>query len=107
MAYADYIFYQSEFKGTALDREQFSYYSERATEYIARRLGAVENDSIAKKACCAIADCMLSNDNGGGVVSERVGDVQKTYANGISNTKSPDKKLFETLCTYYNPVGWL
>lgn len=106
MAYADYAFYRSSFHGKKIPSEDFAYYAEKASDFIDSKLGVQSAEFKVKKACCAVAETLLLNEQGGGVVSETVGDYSVSFANGVSNTKTHEQRLTETLQLYFSPVRW-
>ena len=83
MAYADYNFYATEYKGRVVPESVFDSVSERASEV----LDAITFDRISevsdlvKKACCAICDSVYNLELRGGaaIESEQVGSHRITY----------------------------
>ena len=118
MAYADYDFYRSVYKGnmTAADFERLS---ERASDIIDSKTGLIipargfENipDGLAlriKKACCAVAEAVYINEKGGAKASESVGDYSVTYASGaLSDEQRIDNALTTYIPDLIKLVRWL
>lgn len=105
MAYADFNFYKNTYRGT-LSEVDFTRLSERAsdyidgrTEYVLKRAGIPEELSErVKKACCALADTLKSNERGGVKSSEKVGNYSVSYAAGTQ--RSDAQKLDDTVQLY-------
>lgn len=108
MAYADYEFYTSTYKGKTVKQANFDFYAERASDY----LDKIAENSIAlddikiKKACCAVAEAYQLNDNGGRIVSESVSGYSKTME-AAAQTKSDEQRLLSAAKLYIKIVGWL
>ncbi len=92
MAYADYTFYSATFLGTAIAQADFPRLAALASAKIdqltfgrAAAVVAADTDAATiekiELATCAVAEMIQSLEQAGGVVaSERVGNVQVTYA---------------------------
>ena len=117
MAYSDFEFYTSIYKGT-LSEVAFERLSERASDYIDGRTNYVFCSSIAddiavrlKKACCAVADAYYKNESGGGKASESVDGYSVSYIAGVSKAKTDAERLDEALRLYLNDyvrsVSWI
>ena len=112
MAYATFTFYRDIFKGVAItDEERFVPLAERASEYIDYITfeRAADNGGVdaIKRACCAIVDVYDKYENGGGVVSEKVGNHTINYAVGVSTMKTEDQKLYDVAYRYLIHTGLL
>jgi len=110
MAYADYAFYTTEYKGNAIPEADFNRFAEQASAHIDtytfdRAKDYTDTDNKLKKACCAVADVLLSAESGGDKQSESVGSYSVTYAVGISNTKSTDQKIKSAIKLYLGLTG--
>lgn len=110
--YADYTFYTNTYHGTKLAAADYSYYAERASDYLddvtngritADILADSGTETLIKKACCAAADEMLTADSGGAKSSESVGDYSVSYASG--NTESGSVKLNRAVKLYLGRTG--
>lgn len=94
--YADYAFYTGTYKGSLIIEAAFDELSERASEFLEMAtFGAVESanhdaaysDKI-KKACCAVAEAIKKNRDGGDVVSESTSKVSRSYAKSETSETS-------------------
>ena len=93
MAYADYDYFSNVYKGV-LSEADFERLSERASDYIDGRTNYIlknagipeDMEERVKKACCALAEVIRSNEAGGAKVSEKVGDYSVSYSWGGSRT---------------------
>lgn len=104
MPYASYLFYKEVFLGT-MEETAFQRLALRATEYIQGLTFGMseryEDDrDLLKKATCAVADALLLNEKGGGIVNETVGKVTRNYAAGISNTLTENQRIYEAATRY-------
>ncbi len=105
MAYADFDYYKNVYRGT-LSEAEFARLSERAsdyidgrTQYILKKAGiTVDMEERVKKACCALAETIRSNEKGGVKTSEKVGDYSVSYAAGTQRTDT--QKLDDTIQLY-------
>lgn len=105
MAYADYNFYTTIYKGT-LSEAAFGRLSERASDYIDSRTDYVlkktgiplELEERVKKACCALTEVMNTNEQGGAKSSETVGNYSVSYAVGTQRTET--QKLDDVMQLY-------
>lgn len=101
----DYAFYRDEYHGKSLDEAEFERLSIKAEAYLDKitfgRAGGLFSgpdppEALVRKvrlACCAVADALLLNEQGGGIVSETVGKYSVNYASGISNTGTDASRL--------------
>lgn len=117
MAYADYDFYRSEYKGR-MSASDFEEKSERAsdiidsrTEYIIRKKG-FDNipEELAlriKKCCCAVSEAVFINEKGGAKSAEKVGDYSVTYAAGaLTNEQRIDNAMMTYIPDLIKLVRW-
>lgn len=112
MAYADYEYYSNIYRGQMAERD-FLRHSRAASAYLQQvTFGRVDRELTedlqerVKDACCAVADAMLLNEQGGGVASETNGKWSVTYANS-SNAKSAAARLYEAAALYLGGTGLL
>ncbi len=107
MAYADYAFYRDIYKGK-LSEADFETFSERSsdvinsrTDFIISRCGfnnfSEELQERIKKACCAGAEAIHINNNGGVKTSEKVGDYSISYA---ASAITAEQRIDNALMTY-------
>lgn len=108
MAYADYDFYSSTYKGKAIKQVDFDFYAERASDYLDNIAGnSITVDDIkVKKACCAVAEAYQLNSKGGRIVSESVSGYSKTME-AAAQSKSDEQRLLAAAKMYIKTVGWL
>lgn len=116
MAYADYEFYKTVYRGT-LSEDDFARLSERATDYIDGRTDYVlkkagipdELSERVQKACCALAETIFGNERGGVKTSEKVGNYSVNFSAGTQRTD--EQKLDDTISLYLSDllktVKWL
>lgn len=106
----DYVYYQEVYQGT-MTKDEFSRLQEKAAAYVdAVTFGRVRDYGInnkVKNAVCAVADALLLNEHGGGVVSETVGKISRNYAAGISNTPTEEQRLNQAVSLYLSNTGLL
>lgn len=97
MAYSDYLFYSSTYRGKSIPENVFDYYAERASEIIDERTSdkAITYDDTQdrlKKACCAVAECLHANSNVENKKSESIGNYSVSYQDAeISQNQIADK----------------
>lgn len=118
MAYADYEFYRSVYKGK-MSAADFEEKSERATDIIDSKTGFLIPekgfDNIPnglaeriRKCCCAVAEAVYINEKGGAKASESVGDYSVTYASGsLTNEDRIDNALTTYIPDLIKLVRWL
>ena len=117
MAYADYKFYVNDFHGNAVSEADFDRLCERAGEYIDYfTLGNErvyhDTDKILAKCCCAVAEVILNEENGGLIASESVGSHSISYVRGITTgaanaVKSEEQRVYDTVKRYLLNTGLL
>lgn len=106
----DYQFYLYTFLGK-MSEDDFDRLIFRASVYVRRmtfgRGEAVADPRIQKLiglAQCAVADAMLLNENGGGVVSETNDGVSVTYA-ASKSTQTDAQRLYQAAALYLVDTG--
>lgn len=117
MAYADYKFYVNDFHGNAVSEADFDRLCERAGEYIDYfTLGNArvyhDTDKILAKCCCAVAEVILNEENGGLIASESVGSHSISYVRGTTTgatnaVKSEEQRVYDTVKRYLLNTGLL
>ena len=112
MAYATFHFYCDSYGGDAIPQAEFEKYGARATDYIdavthGRARGYADREDELKRACCAVAEAIKLNEEGGGVVAESVGKLTRNYAAGVTNTPSEEERLAIAVCRYLMHTGLL
>lgn len=112
MVYATYEFYKEVFGGDAIPQDSFSRLAKRASEYInmatfGRAKAFSDDEDLLKKACCAVAEAIKINEEGGGVVAESVGRITKNYAAGVTNTPNEEERLSIAVSRYLSSTGLL
>lgn len=109
-AFADYEYYKKEFQGTMTESE-FQRLSLRASEYVGwitrGKAWSRRDCPDVRKACCAVAEEMLLEENGGGVASESADGYQVNYIAGVSNTQPTSVRLRRTAERYLSGSGLL
>lgn len=99
MAYADYSFYTTEYKGQVVPAASFEFTAARASEILdALTFGHITNaGENVKLACCVLCDCYYTNElsHDASIKSEKVGSYDVTYA---------DKT--ERNALYRNAIAW-
>lgn len=102
MITVDYSFYTGAYHGT-LAEVDFNRLAVKASAYLDRvtfgRLAAVTDTAVlelAKLACCAAADAMLANEQGG-VKTESNDGISVTYVEGSGLAKADGKRLREAV----------
>ena len=108
MAYAEYVFYVSDYKGNAITSDDFDRLITRASTYIDNITGGTassyELDDAVRMAACSVAEAWQKNESGGEVQSESVGSWTRTYA---KNSTTGDKKLYDAAKLYLTRTGLL
>ncbi|KAF5058389.1 hypothetical protein [Anaerotignum sp.] len=112
MVYGTYEFYQESFGGDAIHQDDFDRLAKRASEYInmatfGRAKEYIDDEDLLKRACCALAEAIKLNEEGGGVVAESIGKITKNYAAGVTNTPNEEERLSIAICRYLLPTGLL
>jgi hypothetical protein len=112
MAYATYEFYQESYGGDAIPLVDFQRFARRASEYIdmvtlGRAASYDDEENLVKKACCAVAEAIKTNEEGGGIVAESVGKISRNYAASVTNTPTEEERLSTAICRYLMHTGLL
>lgn len=112
MAYATYEFYKDSYGGNAIPLAEFDRFSKRACAYIdmvsnGRAAAYFDEQDLLKKACCAVAEGIKINEEGGGVVAESVGKITRNYAAGVTNTPNEEERLSIAVCRFLLHTGLL
>ena len=106
MPYADYSFYASDYRGTAISADDFPRLVLRASAYLDYITGGYAanhpNDAPVMLAACAVAEAWQANEAGGEVVSESVGSWSRTFTAG---GRTGEARLLEAARLYLGPVG--
>ena len=109
MVYADYDYYLNEYSGNAVAEADFTRLSRQASAYLdsltcGKIRGTWVDDSRVKDACCAVAEAMQKQDQGGEVASESNDGASVTYVN--SNT-TPEQRMYNAAAMYLSGTGLL
>ena len=112
MITVDYSFYTGTYHGT-LSEADFNRQAVKASAYLDRvtfnRLADVTDATtleLAKLACCAAADAMLANEQGG-VTSESNDGISVNYVEGSGPAKADGKRLREAVGLFLGGTGLL
>ena len=108
MIYADYAYYLSDYKG-AMPETDYDRLSRRASAHLntitfGRIDGEWAADTRVKDACCALAEEMYKQEQGGEVTGETVGKWSRAYA---SSGKSAEGRLYAAAAQYMSTTGLL
>lgn len=108
----DYQFYTEIYGGADCSEEVFDRLKIRAEANVnaltfgrSRKPGA-DSDAV-RLAVCAVADALRAGEMGGSVVSERVGDVQVTYARGDSGSQPERSAIRQAAALYLADSGMM
>lgn len=111
MIYADYDFYLNDYAGTEISTADFPRLSRQASAYIdtityGNAEKATDSKVIAKlsDACCAVAEVMYTQEQGGEVASESNHSVSRTY---VTSGKSASNKMYDAAVIYLSNTGLL
>lgn len=110
MVYADYDYYLNEYSGNAVAEADFTRLSRQASAYLdsltyGKIRGTWFDDSRVKDACCAVAEVMYKQEQGGGEVSSESNDgASVTYVTG--NT-TPEQQMYNSAVMYLSCTGLL
>ncbi|WP_087064770.1 head-tail connector protein [Intestinibacillus massiliensis] len=109
MAYADYAYYTGGYGGM-MPETDFSRLSRRASAYLDRMTfgrAARPPEALAGKvrdACCAVADEMYRQAQGGEVAGVSNDGYRETY---VPSGKTPDARLYAAAALYLGAAGLL
>ena len=109
MVYADYDYYLNEYSGNAVAEADFSRLSRQASAYLdsltcGKIRGSWVDDSRVKDACCAIAEIMYKQEQGGEVASESNDGTSVTY---VTSGKSAEQEMYYFAVLYLSNTGLL
>ena len=118
MSYATYEDYLDVYHGTVLTAEQFTIYSDRASDYIdritmGRAASYTDESNMLAKACCAGAeqyqmiDAVRASVKGGAIASESVGRHSVSYRSPAETIAELEKQLKLTVEGYLLNTGLL
>jgi hypothetical protein len=105
-AYADYSYYSTTYLGTAIPEADFPRLALQSSNFINQvtfgRAASVTDEASMdqiKMACCAVAEAMQLELQGGPVVSESNDGWSRSYAQP-QNTKTGRQRLYDTALLY-------
>lgn len=105
MAYVNYEFYQETYKGNAVPSSDFERLAQRASDYLDYithgKAADMADDKRLKKAACAVAEAMQTNEQGGDVASQSVGSWSKSYT---KVSKTDEERLIEAVRMYLSDL---
>lgn len=109
MIYADYDYYLNEYSGNAVAEADFTRLSRQASAYLdsltyGKIRGPWVDDSRVKDACCAIAEVMQKQEQGGEVASESNDGASVTY---VTSGKSAEQEMYYFAVLYLSNTGLL
>ena len=111
MIYADYDFYLNDYAGTEISTADFPRLSRQASAYIdtityGNAEKATDSKVIAKlsDACCAVAEVMYTQEQGGEVASESNDGASVTYVTGNA---TPEQQMYNAAVMYLSNAGLL
>lgn len=114
--FADYEYYIGQYlQGRKATIETaFNYYARKATQEIKQfTLDNVNEESIPKcvrLCCCEVAELLYRYDNSGfagGVTSEKVGDVSRSYESTDSQRQALSKNIRSVVYSWLSGTGFL
>ena len=110
MIYADFNYYKGTYCGEMTEKD-YDRLSRQASAYLDfitfDRIKNVTDESVmakVKDACCAVADTLLLNEQGGGIASETNDGVSVAYVNG-TGSKTDEQRLKQTALIYLGHTG--
>lgn len=109
MVYADYDYYLNEYSGNAVAEADFARLSRQASAYLdsltcGKIRGTWVDDSRVKDACCAVAEVMYKQEQGGEVASESNDGTSVTY---VTSGKSAEQEMYYFAALYLSNTGLL
>lgn len=109
MIYADYDYYLNEYFGNSISDADFPRLSRQASAYIdtvtyGSAEKATDSKVIAKLSdtCCAVAEVMYKQEQGGEVASESNHSVSRTY---VTSGKSVECRMYDAAALYLSNTG--
>lgn len=110
MIYADFSYYKDTYCGEMAEGD-FKCLSRQASAYLDSvtldRIPSVTDEKIMEKvreACCAVADAILLNEQGGGIAAETNDGISVTYVNG-TGSKTDEQRLCQAALMYLGHTG--
>lgn len=109
MVYADYDYYINDYSGRAIAETDFPRLSRQASAYLdsltyGKIRGPWVDDSRVKDACCAVAEVMQKQEQGGEVASESNDGASVTYVTGNA---TPEQRMYNAAVMYLSSTGLL
>lgn len=109
MVYADYDYYLNEYSGNAVAEADFARLSRQASAYLdsltcGKIRGTWVDDSRVKDACCALADILHAQEQGGEVASESNDGASVTYVTGNA---TPEQRMYNAAVMHLSNTGLL
>jgi hypothetical protein len=116
MAYADYDFYQNQYKGSVVPSSEFEELSERATEYVDSQILVNISDIYTdypsviptelKKCVCRLCEIAYLEMNNPKVASESVGSYSRSFENN-GTSQSYESRLNFAMRVFLGKTGLL
>ena len=110
MAYANFEYYKGAYCGEMAEKD-YDRLSRQASAYLDfitfDRIKSVTDESVMEKvkdACCAVADTLLLNEQGGGIAAETNDGISVTYVNG-TGSKTDEQRLRNAALIYLGNTG--
>jgi hypothetical protein len=110
VVYANFEYYKGAYCGEMAEKD-YDRLSRQASAYLDfityDRIKKVTDETIMEKvkdACCAVADTLLLNEQGGGIAAETNDGVSVTYVNG-TGSKTDEQRLYGTALIYLGHTG--
>lgn len=111
MIYADYDYYLDEYFGNSISGDDFARLSRQASAYIdtityGNAEKATDSKVIAKlsDACCAVAEVMQKQEQGGEVASESNDGTSVTY---VTSGKTAQNRMYDAAVMHLSNTGLL
>ena len=109
MVYADYDYYLFQYSGNAVAEADFARLSRQASAYLdsltyGKIRGPWVDDSRVKDACCALADILHAQEQGGEVASESNDGASVTY---VTSGKTAQNRMYDAAVMYLSSTGLL
>ena len=109
MVYAAYDYYLNEYSGNAVSEADFARLSRQASAYLdsltyGKIRGPWVDDSRVRDACCAVAEVMYKQEQGGEVASESNDGASVTYVTGSA---TPEQRMYNAAAMYLSGTGLL
>lgn len=109
MVYADYDYYLNEYSGNAVAEADFTRLSRQASAYLdsltcGKIRGSWIDDNRVKDACCAVAEILHAQEQGGEVASESNDGASVTYVN---SSTTQEQRLYNIAVMYLSSTGLL